>query len=132
MTEETLKDVFKRFVASCIDGDDLEAEACKKLLLTAGQLIKVETTDELEWEDCVSPGYEECPLVTQIFKVYHKDELIYEGQRLFGSEPVDPTHTGLGGRWQTIQVDMGDENRTIDALEDLGLEVEWPDVPEWR
>ena len=132
MTEEPLKDVFKRFVAACVEGDDLEAEACKKLLLRAGQSIKVETSDELEWEDCASSGYEECPLVTQIFKVYHGDELIYEGQRLFGSEPVDPTHTGLGGRWQTIQVDIGDENRTIDALEDLGLEVEWPAVPEWR
>lgn len=31
-----------------------------------------------------------------------------------------------------IQVDIGDENRTIEALEDLGHEIEWPHVPKWR
>jgi hypothetical protein len=111
---------------------DAEIKVCKDILTKSGLAIRVEVSNELDWEESVSPEYQECPIVTQTFKVYLGDELLYKGQRMFGSELIDPTHTGLGGRWESIQVDMGDENRTIEALEDLGHEVEWPDVPEWR
>ena len=132
MTEINYTEVFERLVAAYDSMDDAEIQGCKDLFTASGKPIRVEVTDELEWEESVSPEYEECPVVTQTFKVYLGDELLYEGQRMFGSELVDPTHTGAGGRWESIQVDMGDENLTIEALEDLGHEIEWPAVPEWR
>jgi len=132
MTKINFLEVFERLVAAHDSMDDSEIQACKDIFTASGRPIRVEVTDELEWEESVSPEYEECPVVTQTFKVYLGDELLYEGQRMFGSELVDPTHTGAGGRWESIQVDMGDENLTIEALEDLGHEIEWPAVPEWR
>ena len=132
MTKINFLEVFERLVAAHDSMDDDEVQACKDIFTASGRPIRVEVTDELEWEESVSPEYEECPVVTQTFKVYLGDQLLYEGQRMFGSELVDPTHTGSGGRWESIQVDMGDENLTIEALADLGHEIEWPAVPEWR
>lgn len=132
MAKIKFPEVFERLVEAHDNMDDAEIQECKDIFTTSGRTIRVEVTDEIDWEESVSPEYEECPVVTQTFKVYLGDELLHEGQRMFGSELVDPTHTGAGGRWQSIQVDMGDENRTVEALEDLGHEIEWPDVPEWR
>ena len=132
MTEINYTEVFERLVEAHYSVDDVEIQACKAIFTTSGRAIRVEVNDELEWEESVSPEYEECPVVTQTFKVYLGDELLHEGKRMFGSELIDPTHTGAGGRWESIQVDMGDETRTIEALVDLGHEIEWPDVPEWR
>lgn len=123
---------FERLVNAYRHQDESEMQICKDLLGTSGKQLRVEILEDVEWEESVSDQYEECPLVTQIFKVYLGDELLYEGHRLFGSEIVDPTHTGLGGRWLPIQVDMGDEDAVVDALEDLGIEIESPDVPAWR
>jgi hypothetical protein len=132
MTKINFLEVFERLVEAHDNLDDAEIQACKDILSASGHTIRVEVSEDIEWEESVSPEYEECPVVTQTFKVYLGDELLHEGYRMFGSELVDPTHTGAGGRWETIQVDMGDEKQTIEALEDLGHEIEWPDVPEWR
>ncbi len=132
MNKINYQEVFERLVEAHDSLDDAEIQACKDIFSNSGQKIRVEVSDELDWEESVLPEYQECPVVTQTFKVYLGDELLYEGQRMFGSELVDPTHTGSGGRWEAIQVDMGDENRTIEALEDLGHEIELPVVPEWR
>jgi hypothetical protein len=132
MTKINFLEVFERLVEAYDNLDDAEIQACKDIFSASGHTIRVEVSEDIEWEESVSPEYEECPVVTQTFKVYLGDELLHEGYRMFGSELVDPTHTGAGGRWETIQVDMGDENQTIEVLEDLGYEIEWPDVPEWR
>jgi hypothetical protein len=57
------------------------------------------------WEESVVEGFSEFPIVTQWFKVFLGDDLVYEGQRQFGSSFEDPTHTDLGGRWVAIRVD---------------------------
>lgn len=132
MTKINFAEVFERLVEAHGNMDDSEIQACKDIFTASGRTLRVLISDETEWEESVLPEYEACPVVTQTFKVYLGDELLYKGQRMFGSELVDSTHTGSGGRWEAIQVDMGDENRTIEALEDLGHEIEWPDVPEWH
>lgn len=132
MNKISFPKVFERLVEAHDSMDDAEIKVCKDIFTKSGLAIRVEVSNELDWEESVSPEYQECPIVTQTFKVYLGDQILYKGQRMFGSELIDPTHTGLGGRWESIQIDMGDENRTIEALEDLGHEVEWPDVPEWR
>ena len=132
MNKINYPEVFEKLVVAHASMDDEEIQACKDIFTRSGMAIRVEVSDDLEWEESVSPEYEECPVVTQTFKVFLGDELLYEGERMFGSELVDPTHTGSGGKWESIQVDMGDENQTIEALEDLGHAIEWPDVPEWR
>jgi hypothetical protein len=124
--------VFKQLVESHDGMSDSEIQACKDIFKNSGQTLRVEVSDIVDWEESVMSEYRECPVVTQTFQVYLGDALLHEGYRMFGSELTDPTHTGLGGQWETIQIDMGEENRAIEALEILGVEVEWPDVPEWR
>ena len=132
MTEINFQDVFLKLVHAHTELDDGEFATYREVLGTSGRLLRVEVDDELEWEESVSAEYEECPLVIQTFTVLLGEEEIYEGVRMFGSELVDPTHTGSGGRWEAIQVDEGDEDSVCSALEELGLEVDWPDVPAWR
>lgn len=132
MTKANYQEVFSRLVEAQSDLDDDAFAECREVLEASGQQLRVEIDDELEWEKSVSDDYEECPLVVQTFTVLLGEEIIYEGVRMFGSELVDSTHTGAGGRWEAIQVDGGDEDSVCSALEELGLEIEWPDVPAWR
>jgi hypothetical protein len=126
------QDTFLKLVEAHDELDDDEFNACKEILESSGHLLRVEIDEDIEWEESSSDAYQECPLVTQTFSVFLGQEKIYEGQRIFGSELVDPTHTGTGGRWEAIQVDMGDEDTVCGALAELGHEVEWPEVPPWK
>lgn len=132
MTTTNYQDVFLSLVDAHTELDEDEFATTREVLENSGRLLRVEVDDELEWEESVSDQYEECPLVIQTFTVLLGEEKIYEGVRMFGSELVDPTHTGTGGRWEAIQVDAGDEDSVCSALEELGLEVDWPDVPACR
>jgi hypothetical protein len=132
MKTKNFQDIFLKLVDAHTELDDDEFATYKDVLETSGRLLRVEVDDELDWEESVSEDYEECPLVIQTFTVFLGEEKIYEGVRMFGSELVDPTHTGLGGRWEAIQVDGGDEDSVCSALEELGHEVDWPLVPAWR
>lgn len=75
MTKINFLEVFERLVAAHDSMDDAEIQACKDIFTASGRPIRVEVTDELEWEESVSPEYEECPVVTQTFKVYLGDEM---------------------------------------------------------
>jgi hypothetical protein len=71
-------------------------------------------------------------MFVQSITVFLGEDLVFEMERWFGSEKVDSTHTGLGGRWQTIGVDEGGHAGLIELLEDFCHSVDEPDVPEWR
>jgi hypothetical protein len=45
---------------------------------------------------------------------------------------IDPTHTGMGGRWDVIRVDDGGDGGVFALLENFELEVEAPEVPAWK
>ena len=128
---KNFRDEFTKLVAAYGKWDDDEVKLLKESLTSSGKSLRVETVDDLQWEESESDAYEECPLVVQRFTVFLGDEIVYEGERWFGSELEDPTHTGTGGRWATIRVDDGGDE-AIEAIEDFGLEVDWPDVPAWR
>jgi len=87
--------------------------------------------DELQWEDSQVKGYEACPLVVQSITVFFGEESVCEVERWFGSEKVDSTHTGLGGRWQKIRIDEGRHADIIELIEDFGHSVDESDVLEW-
>lgn len=132
MSNTDFKALFEQLVQAHAEGDDQEFAACRDALNASGLEIRVDVAETTEWEETDSPHYEEAPLVTQEFKVYLGEELLYHGERLFGSELNDRTHTGLGGNWEAIQLDEGDCEHAVAALEDLGHEVDWPEVPAWR
>ena len=128
---ENLKNIFGELVEAYQDEDDAK-ESLSKKIKDSGKHLRVEVKDDLQWEESQVEGYEECPTVIQSIEVFLGDELVYEGERCFGSEKVDPTHTGLGGRWETIRVDEGGQDGIIELLEDFGHPVDEPDVPPWR
>ena len=45
---------------------------------------------------------------------------------------IDPTHTGMGGRWDVLRVDDGGDGGVLELLANFGLGVEAPDVPAWK
>jgi len=128
---KNFRDEFTKLVAAYGKWDEAEVNGLKESLTSSGKSLRVETVDDLRWEESESDTYEECPLVVQRFTVFLGDEIVYEGERWFGSELEDATHTGTGGRWATIRVDDGGDGAD-QVLEDFGLEVDWPDVPAWR
>ena len=94
--------------------------------------MRVVIDDELQWEESQVEGYDEFPMVVQSITVFLGEEPVCVVERWFGSELVDPTHTGLGGRWETLRVDEGGHGGLIELLEDFGHSIDEPDVPEWR
>jgi len=98
----------------------------------SGKSLNVVVEDELDWEESKVEGFLECPMIDQSITITWGDESVYEVVRWFGSEMVDPTHTGLGGRWETTRVDDGGHESLIELLEDFGHSVDDPEVPDWR
>lgn len=94
--------------------------------------ISVIVEEDVTWLESVNDDTWEFPLVTQTFKVLQGNKVVYEGERQFGSEFEDPTHTGLGGRWVTIRVDNFEHSAAVKALESCGLEIDWPSAPPAR
>ncbi len=128
---ENLKNTFDELVKA-YDYDFDAKELLAKKIKDSGKSLRVVINDELEWEASNVEGYEEYPTVVQSITVFLDEDKVCEVERWFGIEKVDSTHTGLGGRWQTIRVDEGGHEGLIELLEDFGHDVDEPDVPEWR
>jgi hypothetical protein len=129
---ENLKNIFVELVEAYNDADDEAKELLAKKIKDSGFSFRVVVEDELQWEESQVEGYDECPLVVQSITVFLGEEAVCKVERWFGSEKVDSTHTGLGGRWESIRVDEGGHEGLIELLEDFGHAVDDPDVPEWR
>ena len=129
---ENLKNTFDELVEAYDDADDDAKKSLAKKIKDSGKNLRVVIDDVLQWETSQVEGYEECPMVVQSITVFLSEDSVYEVERWFGSEKVDSTHTGLGGRWQTIRVDDGGHDGIIELLEDFGHPVDEPDVPPWR
>ena len=129
---ENLKNTFGEFVKAYDDADDDAKESLAKKIKDSGESLRVVIDEELQWEESHAEGYEECPMVVQSITVFLGEESVCVVKRWFGSEMVDPTHTGLGGRWETLRVDEGGNEGLIELLEDFGHSIDEPDVPEWR
>jgi hypothetical protein len=115
------------------EADDEDAiERMSERLRGLGDPLRLVVEEDTSWEESVVEGFSEFPVVTQSFKVFHGDDLVYEGERQFGSSLEDPTHTGLGGRWVTIRIDDEEHVLAERGSEDLGLEIEWPTAPPAR
>ena len=113
---ENSKNIFSELVEAYDDADDDAKESLAKKIKDSGKSLRVVIEDELQWEESQVEGYEECPMVVQSINVFLGEESVCEVKRWFGSEMVDPTHTGLGGRWEPIRVDDGGHEGLIELL----------------
>jgi hypothetical protein len=129
---QNLKNIFGELVEAYNDADDEAKESLAKKIKDSGKSLRVVIDDELQWEESQVEGYDECPMVVQSITVFLGEEPVCVVERWFGSELVDQTHTGLGGRWETLRVDESGHAGLIELLEDFGHSVDEPDVPEWR
>lgn len=129
---ENLKNTFVRLVEAYEDDDYETKESLVQAIKNSGKSFNIKFQDLLQWEESQVKGYQECPIVIQSIEVFLGDELVYECERWFGSELVDQTHTGLGGRWETIRIDDGGHEGLIELLNVLDHSLEAPNVPEWR
>jgi predicted RNA-binding protein with EMAP domain len=129
---ENLKNLFGELVEAYNDADDVAKESLAKKIKDSGKSLRVVIDDELQWEESQVEGYDECPMVVQSITVFLGEESVCKVERWFGSEMIDPTHTGVGGRWETLRVDEGGHGGLIELLEDFGHSIGEPDVPEWR
>jgi len=131
-TQAIMKNSFLDLVAA------YEADNNSAVAQISGQIrsldkpVSVIVEEEVTWFEAVDDETWEFPLVLQTFKVLQGGQVVYEGERQFGSEFEDPTHTGLGGRWVTIRVDNYEHGVAERALESCGLEIEWPSTPPAR
>ena len=94
--------------------------------------IRVDVDDVLQWIESQVDGYLQCPVVIQTINIFIGKELVCKLKREYGSEYIDPTHTGLGGRWTTLRIDEGGGDAVLEILSDFGHTVEEPSVPPWK
>jgi len=125
------KELFTALVAAHEEGDDAEIDELRRRLVESGAPVRVSTSEDIEWSEPDEVYGLRAPLITQDFQVYVGDELAFEGWRQFGSELEDRTHTGVGGNWVTFRVDENGTQYVEEALEALGVELDWPDAPAW-
>lgn len=128
----SFRDFFNQLIKAYEDGDEEAIGALKDKLLSSGKSFRIDLEEDVDWQESTSESYTECPVIYQSFSVFLGDELVYEGEREFGSELEDPTHTGLGGRWITIRIDDEDVALVEEILSDFGLEIDWPVARPWR
>lgn len=131
-TQSTEQNSFLQLVAAHEANDERAIDQISGYLRSLDRPISVIVEEDVTWLEAVDDENWEFPLVTQTFKVLHQDQVVYEGERQFGSEFEDPTHTGLGGRWVTIRADNCEHVAAERALESCGLEIEWPSAPPAR
>jgi hypothetical protein len=131
-TTKKFKDIFEKLVEAYVEWNETAKETLSQKIKESGKNLRITVDEDLQWEESQIEGYKEYPIVIQSIEVFLDDELVYECARWFGSEKLDSTHTGLGGRWVAIRVDEGGHDGIIELLEDFGHSVEEPYVPEWR
>jgi len=121
------KEIFSELVSAHDEGEhDLLSDTLARLVSIAGPL-SVKTTAKTYWEESAIEGFSEFPLVVQTCRLYAGKQLVHTATRSFGTEYVDVTHTGYGGEWGAISLDSDDFPE--DLLNEIGIDVEWPDVP---
>jgi hypothetical protein len=127
-----LRGEFSALLAAYDSDDDLAIEVIRNRILKTEKKISVTIDERTTWEESVVDGFKEFPVVCQRFRVLIGEELVYEGERLFGSSIEDPTHTGVGGRWAAIRIDKNEHRTAEQVIEDFGIEFKWPEVPPAR
>lgn len=131
-TKINFKKSFKDLVSACADWDETTKEKLIEKFRNSENIFRVEVEDDIQWDESTIEGFSEAPTVIQTYKISFGNELVYEGERWFGKELIDPTHTGLGGRWEVIRVDDGGSDPALEILEEFEIYVDEPDVPDWK
>jgi hypothetical protein len=122
--------IFEQFIAMSDEGLSEKLFAAYEQLKQAGIAFSLAITETTDWEDSAVEGYSKAPTVKQDCKLAINNCIVAEWQRSYGSELVDYTHTGSGGNWTTLLLDI--ERQDIeDMLEIIGICIIEPDVPQW-
>ncbi len=123
---------FSALLVAYDSDDDLAIEVIRNRILKTEKKMSLAIDESTTWEESVVDGFKEFPVVCQRFRVLIGEEVVYEGERLFGGSIEDPTHTGAGGRWTAIRIDENEHGTAERVIEDFGIEFKWPDVPPAR
>ena len=126
------KETFKDLVSAYANWDEATQEILITKFKSSNILFRVEVNDDLQWDDSTVEGFSKAPTVIQTYKIFFGEELVFEGERWYGKELIDPTHTGLGGRWEVIRVDDGGSDPALEILEEFAMYVDEPNVPDWK
>jgi len=126
------KKTFKDLVSAFADWDETTQKKLIEKFRNSENTFRVEVEDDTQWDESTIEGFSEAPTVIQTYKIFFGNELVYEGERWYGKELIDPTHTGLGGRWEVIRVDEGGSDPALEILEEFDIYVDEPDVPNWK
>ena len=126
------KKTFNDLVTAYANWDETTQEKLIQQFKNSENIFRVEVEDDVQWDESTIEGFSEAPTVIQTYKIFFGNELVYEGERWYGKELIDPTHTGLGGRSEVIRVDEGGSEPALEILSEFKIFVDEPDVPDWK
>lgn len=126
------KKTFNDLVIAYANWDEATQEKLLEKFKNSENIFRVEVEDDVQWDESTIEGFSEAPTVIQTYKIFFGNELVYEGERWYGKELIDPTHTGLGGRCEVIRVDEGGSDPALEILSEFKIFVDEPDVPDWK
>jgi hypothetical protein len=126
------KKTFNDLVTAYANWDETTQEKLIQQFKNSENIFRVEVEDDVQWDESTIEGFSEAPTVIQTYKIFFGNELVYEGERWYGKELIDPTHTGLGGRSEVIRVDEGGSDPALEILSEFKIFVDEPDVPDWK
>ena len=126
------KKTFNDLVTAYANWDETTQEKLIQQFKNSENIFRVEVEDDIQWDESTIEGFSEAPTVIQTYKIFFGNELVYEGERWYGKELIDPTHTGLGGRSEVIRVDEGGSDPALEILSEFKIFVDEPDVPDWK
>jgi len=128
---DLLKEKFTTLLGFFEAGDEDECQVYLDNQISSEIVISLVTSEDVAWVESAIEGYDEFPEVEQICEVKFDGVVVATFSRFYGAEMIDPTHTGLGGRWVGFRID--DPYSIVENLvEFLEIEIEEPDVPEPR
>ena len=87
------KDLFCRLVEAYEEWDEEIIKSLTTELKESGLKLRTEVSEDLIWEESQVDGFTEAPLVIQTYKVFLGNDEVFEGERHYGHEMIDPTHT---------------------------------------
>ncbi len=126
------KKTFNDLVTAYANWDETTQEKLIQQFKNSENIFRVEVEDDVQWDESTIEGFSEAPTVIQTYKIFFGNELVYEGERWYGKELIDPTHTGLRGRSEVIRVDEGGSDPALEILSEFKIFVDEPDVPDWK
>ncbi len=129
---EHIAELFQGLLDLCTDGEQEEFDLAYEKLKEKGLEFTLETEKSVEWDESQIEGYSEFPTVTQECKLLLGDVIVAKWERQFGIEFIDATHTGGGGRWCPFRLDDTGRGDIEYMLEEIGVDIIDPDVPEPR